>query len=474
MSKLALYRKYRSADLSNIVGQEHITKTLEASLKNGQISHAYLFSGPRGVGKTSLARILARRVNDIDKDKDINNYLDIVEIDAASNRGIDDVRSLREKLNSSPTQLKYKVIIIDEVHMLTREAFNALLKTLEEPPSHVVFVLATTESHKLPDTIISRTQHYQFRPFTEEQIVGHLKQICNSENIKAQKEGLQAIASLANGGMRDAIGMLDQLAVLGEDLDEDTVQRLIGLSSSSQLNVIYNNLLSGDKKKALESVSNLTVEGIEPNMLCLQLQRYFRNKLIEINNPSDEKKHVLSLEMLLEASERNKYSPNKTLPLEIAIIKIANIFSANNSHIEKEHSAPENDNVSIFEAPTIEPQDSANNSESNIATKDDPNKLAKGLSLIKERNNSLYALLRSGNATLKGDKLVVECRFNFHKQRIEEPRNRETIEKIMSKVCQKPIILKCNLSSKPDKKVDTEKEVISSAMAILGGELVDG
>lgn len=474
MSKLALYRKYRSADLSNIVGQEHITKTLEASLKNGQISHAYLFSGPRGVGKTSLARILARRVNDIDKDKDINNYLDIVEIDAASNRGIDDVRSLREKLNSSPTQLKYKVIIIDEVHMLTREAFNALLKTLEEPPSHVVFVLATTESHKLPDTIISRTQHYQFRPFTEEQIVNHLKQICDSENIKAQKEGLQAIASLANGGMRDAIGMLDQLAVLGEDLDEDTVQRLIGLSSSAQLNVIYNNLLSGDKKKALESVSNLAVEGIEPNMLCLQLQRYFRNKLIEINNPSDEKKHVLSLEMLLEASERNKYSPNKTLPLEIAIIKIANIFSANNSHIEKEHSATENDNVSSFEAPKIEPQDSANNSESNIATKDDPNKLAKGLSLIKERNNSLYALLRSGNATLKGDKLMVECRFNFHKQRIEEPRNRETIEKIMSKVCQKPIILKCNLSSKPDKKVDTEKEVISSAMAILGGELVDG
>jgi len=474
VSKLALYRKYRSADLSNIVGQEHITKTLEASLKNGQISHAYLFSGPRGVGKTSLARILARRVNDIDKDKDINNYLDIVEIDAASNRGIDDVRSLREKLNSSPTQLKYKVIIIDEVHMLTREAFNALLKTLEEPPSHVVFVLATTESHKLPDTIISRTQHYQFRPFTEEQIVNHLKQICDSENIKAQKEGLQAIASLANGGMRDAIGMLDQLAVLGEDLDEDTVQRLIGLSSSAQLNVIYNNLLSGDKKKALESVSNLAVEGIEPNMLCLQLQRYFRNKLIEINNPSDEKKHVLSLEMLLEASERNKYSPNKTLPLEIAIIKIANIFSANNSHIEKEHSATENDNVSSFEAPKIEPQDSANNSESNIATKDDPNKLAKGLSLIKERNNSLYALLRSGNATLKGDKLMVECRFNFHKQRIEEPRNRETIEKIMSKVCQKPIILKCNLSSKPDKKVDTEKEVISSAMAILGGELVDG
>src|SRR6185312_9176361 len=166
----ALYRKYRSKSFDDVVGQDHITKTLKNALSSGRISHAYLFTGPRGVGKTSVARILAHEVNDLSYN-DESVHLDIIEIDAASNRRIDEIRDLREKVNIAPAAAKYKVYIIDEVHMLTREAFNALLKTLEEPPAHVIFILATTEAHKLPETIISRTQRFEFKPIGARQMV---------------------------------------------------------------------------------------------------------------------------------------------------------------------------------------------------------------------------------------------------------------------------------------------------------------
>src|SRR6195952_5997700 len=189
----ALYRTNRPKRLGDIVGQEHITKTLEQALKTGKISHAYLFTGPRGVGKTSIARILAHEINDIPYEDD-SMHLDIIEIDAASNRRIDEIRELRDKVHTAPTSAKYKVYIIDEVHMLTKEAFNALLKTLEEPPDHVIFILATTEAHKLPETIISRTQRYSLRPVPEDQVVAHLKEIAKGEKIKIDEEALRVIA----------------------------------------------------------------------------------------------------------------------------------------------------------------------------------------------------------------------------------------------------------------------------------------
>src|SRR4051794_27778245 len=169
-----LYRKYRSKSLSEIIGQEHITQTLKNALEQGRISHAYLFTGPRGVGKTSIARILAHQINELPYEDD-SPHIDIIEIDAASNRRIDEIRDLRDKVYIAPAIAKYKVYIIDEVHMLTREAFNALLKTLEEPPAHVVFILATTDAHKLPETIVSRTQRFNFKPVEKSQVVNHLR-----------------------------------------------------------------------------------------------------------------------------------------------------------------------------------------------------------------------------------------------------------------------------------------------------------
>src|ERR1700712_4322120 len=198
----ALYRKYRSKSLDEVVGQEHITQTLKQALKSGRISHAYLFTGPRGVGKTSIARILAHELNGLAYD-DGRSHLDIIEIDAASNNGVEDVRDLREKVYVAPTSGKYKVYIIDEVHMLSKAAFNALLKTLEEPPAHVVFILATTESHKLPDTIISRTQRFVFRPIEATKAVAHLRTIADAEKITISDEALQQIASHGDGSFRD-------------------------------------------------------------------------------------------------------------------------------------------------------------------------------------------------------------------------------------------------------------------------------
>jgi DNA polymerase-3 subunit gamma/tau len=262
VSQLALYRKYRSADLSDVVGQQHITKTLEQSIVQDRISHAYLFTGPRGVGKTSVARILARRVNGLDSTEDTSSHLDIIEIDAASNRGVDEMRNLREKINSAPSNLKYKVYIIDEAHMLTREAFNALLKTLEEPPAHAIFILATTEAHKLPDTIISRTQRYDFRPFREELIVDHLRFIAEKEKISITEDGLAAIAQLSHNGMRDAISMLDQLSVTSDNIDEQAVQSYMGLSSAIQIDNLLLQAFNGDGMSALSTLEYLFSQGI--------------------------------------------------------------------------------------------------------------------------------------------------------------------------------------------------------------------
>ena len=222
MDYLALYRKYRPSNLDDVVGQEEIKKILSTSIVNGTITHAYLFSGPRGTGKTTMAKILANMVNCLNpvngnpcnectNCKNLFNSSDIIEIDAASNNGVDEIRDLREKANLVPSMCKYKVYIIDEVHMLTVQAFNALLKTLEEPPKHVIFILATTEYHKIPLTITSRCQKFQFNKIDDNLIVLRLRKIADLEKIEITDEALMEIAKISDGGMRDSINFLDQL-----------------------------------------------------------------------------------------------------------------------------------------------------------------------------------------------------------------------------------------------------------------------
>ena len=485
MSQLALYRKYRSADLSDVVGQQHITKTLEQSIVQDRISHAYLFTGPRGVGKTSVARILARRVNGLDSTEDTSSHLDIIEIDAASNRGVDEMRNLREKINSAPSNLKYKVYIIDEAHMLTREAFNALLKTLEEPPAHAIFILATTEAHKLPDTIISRTQRYDFRPFREELIVDHLRNIAQKEKISITEDGLSAIAQLSHNGMRDAISMLDQLSVASDNIDEQAVQSYMGLSSVIQIDNLLSQAFDGDGMNALSTLEDLFSQGVEPSALNSQLQHYLRNILLSKteNHKLSQEFALSALDILMQYQPYFKLNIHPSLPLEIAVTKISAISTTAKSvpvqDIGSKNSIEQGNKPTSSQAEqkNPEPNTSKNQIKESISTEsvDISSRCAKGLSIIKEHNNSLYALLHSGNAHIEENKLVVDCRFQFHKQRIEEFRNREVIEKVMSRVCKLPIKLECRLkSSGVAEKIDSEEEIVSSAMAILGGELVDG
>lgn len=270
MSK-ALYRTYRSRSFDEVVGQTHVTDLLKNAIKNGKIAHAYLLTGPRGVGKTSVARIIAHAVNGLEYSED--QHLDIIEIDAASNRRIDDIRDLRDKVHIAPVSASYKVYIIDEVHMLTGESFNALLKTLEEPPSHVIFILATTEIHKVPATIISRTQRFHFRPAAVDDVVKHLSGIAAKEKIAFEPEALRLIAIHAGGSFRDSVSLLDQLSGLSETITTALVESVLGMAEQGRVSSILDALESGHVDVLVSELDALQNAGISPIVLTDQLSR---------------------------------------------------------------------------------------------------------------------------------------------------------------------------------------------------------
>lgn len=363
MAYLALYRAWRPQTFGDVVGQEHITQTLKNALKGNRYSHAYLFSGPRGTGKTSIAKIFAKALNcEVGVDGEPCNQcfsckgivegsiMDVVEIDAASNRGVEEIRELREKIKFVPTEVSNKVYIIDEVHMLTTEAFNALLKTLEEPPEHVVFILATTEPHKLPLTIISRCQRFDFKRVASESMIARLKQIVREEGYQIEQEALSVIARHAEGGMRDALSLLDQvLSNSKETVSFNDVLRITGRASRSAFSQITRNIHNNEVAKVLQVLADLIQDGKDPERLLEDLLYYYRDLLLYKSAPnideSLEKVHnepsfeeianLYSFEQIYQVMEiLNKYlkeikSTNQTrLILELAILRIAKLPEA--------------------------------------------------------------------------------------------------------------------------------------------------
>ena len=359
-----LYRKYRPQTLDKLVGQEHIKKTLTSAIELGKIAHAFLFTGPRGTGKTSTARILAKSLNckngptihpcgECESCLDIMNSvpMDVIEIDAASNRKVEDTQSILEKIQYVPVHGKYKIYIIDEVHMLTNHAFNALLKTLEEPPENVIFILATTEVHKVLDTIKSRCQRFDFRRITTDDIVKHLRYISDEEKINISDDALFTIAKNSAGGMRDSISLLDQLSLLGvsKEVTTEDVNAVLGRISFDVLNKLSDKIISSSPNEAIEILNDIYNSGNEPLQILTNLSEYFKNLLIVKNCKSDllseltglneaqiaelvKQKESLETQQIVFLLERITYyikevklASNQHLWLEVGMIDLANM-----------------------------------------------------------------------------------------------------------------------------------------------------
>ena len=335
MNYTALYRKFRPKKFEDIVGQEHIVKTLKNQIKNNNIGHAYLFSGTRGTGKTSTAKIFARAVNclnpineepcnecEICIDTLNDNIMDIVEIDAASNNSVDDIRELRESVKYTPSKAKYKVYIIDEVHMLSQGAFNALLKTLEEPPSYVIFILATTEPHKIPATILSRCQRFDFKRVSSKDIADRMSYICEKENIQAEDKALSLIARNSQGALRDALSILDQCMSFGNDkIEYNDVIELLGTVNIDELFQLSQSIIDEDTKKSLQILNEFIIWGKDIRNLINDLIDHFRNLMVcKVSKDLDE---IISLPE--ESIERLK-EQSKTININ-DLIRILNILS---------------------------------------------------------------------------------------------------------------------------------------------------
>ena len=368
MGYTALYRKFRPMTFSEIVGQEHITKTLKNQIMAGRVGHAYLFNGGRGTGKTSAAKILARAINCLNpKDGEpcneceickaaINGSLtDIVEMDAASNNSVEDIRSIREEVNFLPTKAKYRVYIKDEVHMLSTGAFNALLKTLEEPPEHVKFILATTEPQKLLATILSRCQRFDFKRISNENIIKRLRFVCEKSNIEITDGALNIIAVLSEGAMRDALSILERCIQDGENkIDEDKIKDLVGIPKTTYVHNIMDSLFKYDVDNTLKNIDVVLDEGKDINNLLWEMIKYTKDLLIykasqkldiysedEINKIKEISEQVSKedlINMVYQLSELEndiKWSTQKTIIFQAGMIKLCNKQANENKGLEE-------------------------------------------------------------------------------------------------------------------------------------------
>jgi DNA polymerase III subunit gamma/tau len=512
-----LYQKYRPRNFDGIVGQEAIVNILKNSVANGKIGHAYLFVGPRGTGKTSTARILAKSINaslkdgnpdpeaESSKSIDQGTFIDLIEIDAASNRGIDEVRDLKEKVNFAPVQGKYKVYIIDEVHMMTKEAFNALLKTLEEPPKHVVFILATTEVHKVPATILSRCQRYDFRLGNKEAVISNIREIIEKEAVKIEDEGLDLIYESSGGSFRDSLSILE-LVVTGQkqsddpsEVTTDEVRLILGLPDTTMVYYFLDNLVKGDSVHAINLIAEISTKGIDLHQFIFSSLSVLRKALInkmkgdEVPDEASfsKKLHVNDIVRLIslfvEADQEVKFSPIPSLPLEMLVAKYS---ALGNSEAEdsgvpipkkpegKDNTGPET--TSKKENKTPEPKEEKSDDKPSAKSEVIGSRLVKTLSVeelsskwsafiekVKPSNGYFHMFLaKSTIKEVSSDRVLLSVPFSFHKDRIEEPSNKEIIAQAMTDIWGQALRVECEVDSNMGdalNNIDTQN-IISSGM----------
>jgi len=419
MAYQALYRKYRPKSFDDFIDQDNVKKILQNSIKNNKLSHAYLFAGPRGIGKTSMAKIFAKAVNCINfsETDDVcdkcdnciecnNNSIDIIEIDAASNNGVDQIRELKNKINIVPSILKYKVYIIDEVHMLTNSAFNALLKTLEEPPSYVIFILATTEFYEVPETIVSRCQCFNFTRISTDSLVKRLKYIAKEEKIKVEDDTLMDIALFSNGGLRDAIGVLDKLnSFTNGNISQKDFEAINNLVSYNDIKLTYECIYNNDVKTLLDILGKINNNGFNFNNYIEQLMKYIRDLIVDafVNKKSDEEtqKNIDIIKKLDNLQEEIKHSLNPYIITQVCFLELLN-----NKNISREIN---NDCVGQEEKNISREIKKENISrEINAKVEDKPVKVKDEIIINEEvKNNLINNALASANKQYK-DNLVKE------------------------------------------------------------------
>jgi len=463
---MSLYLKYRPKSFADVVGQEHIVTTLEHAVERNQLVHAYLFFGPRGTGKTSVARILAkilliRDVKDeniqkqIIKSADEGSLVDLIEIDAATNRQIDDIRELKEKVQFTPVVASAKVYIIDEVHMMTKEAFNALLKTLEEPPPHAFFILATTELHKVPDTIQSRCQRFPFREIGEEDIVRALQNIADKERITADRGALRAIARHVGGGMRDAVSLLDQLSSIGKITEED-VRLRIGESTDEYVEELWNAIEAHDRKRALMISMSLEENGITLEVFLRQFLSRARRDLHErIGGELPTLPALQRIDAALQALKDLRLSPVPAVALEVALVELCR-GEPEEPFTEKEHRPMTKKVMAADASVESKPKDATVVS---LAVTEETLAAAWGDIVAKIPSASIRMSFK--DAVIQGieeGKAVLAFSSKFHRDKVAEPKALHLVEDVLRDHFKTVVPLHCVLHAEPEGSKGTKEE----------------
>jgi DNA polymerase-3 subunit gamma/tau len=532
---MAFYQKYRPQKFSQVIGQDHIIKTLLAAIKSGRVSHAYLLTGPHGTGKTTTARLLAKAINcerikpgvgepcnqcSTCLDIMAGRALDIIEIDAASHTGVENIRDIIDRARLAPTSARKKVYIIDEVHMLSKGAFNALLKTLEEPPNHVVFILATTEVHKLPSTIISRTQRYDFRRVSKADIILNLKGIAKSESIEISEAALDLLSVAAAGGFRDSVVLLEQVSGYGNKINEEDVGNILGLSFGEETFNLLAAIFRADPEEGLKIIHQLYEDGADTSQFLREVIEILRRMLIyamsgqimfeetkertkkitDLADQTSSEKIRNAITVFIENSKLLREVSNPVLPLEMAIVELTDGQKGEKQTRDERRETDEerqakgkgqNDErtdlatsvkhwtLSVSNDQPINSQLSTPNPRPESKEEIGPAPVLemtadlwqKVIVATKKENTSLAALLRDAKPiSVTSERIVLGVKFKFHKDRISEIKNKQILERIWKDLTGMKCILSCELC---DNKKTVSQPVSDDGLQKAVGEVFE-